>query len=99
MKYRLADDDQILSIMFGVSPRTVGNIIKAWGHFMFHQYKELDIWLPRELIQEHFPKDFKKMFPDTVVTLDATEFKISKPSNVIHQRATWSTYKVRYSKG
>ena len=48
-----------------------------------------------EVIDEHFPKGFKNMFPTTRLTLDATEVPIQRPQNCDAQRITFSTYKHR----
>jgi hypothetical protein len=52
-----------------------------------------DLFLPKDVVQQHMPDDFKRKFPDTRMILDATEVRIQKPSKVDDQRATWSSYK------
>jgi hypothetical protein len=54
---------------------------------------ELDLFLPKEIVQEYMPEDFKRKFPATRIILDATEIKIQKPSRPKDQRCTWSSYK------
>ena len=38
------------------------------------------------------PEDFRRKFPATRVILDATEIPLQKPSDVVLQSATFSTY-------
>jgi len=62
---------------------------------MYYQLRELNIWPSREVINEHMPSGFKKLFPTTKVVIDGTEIPIQKPSNLSDQSATWSSYKNR----
>jgi hypothetical protein len=93
IKLRLSKEDMELSILFRVSRVTAGRIFLTWLNFMFYQFQELDLFLPRDVIDVYMPKDFKKKFPSTRIILDATEIKIQKPENPPDQSATWSTYK------
>ena len=93
MKIRHAKDDFALSLDFGVGRKVVSNIVRTWINFMYFELSELDFWCEREVIDEHFPIKFQKMFPKTRVILDATEIPIQKPSNCNSQRITFSTYK------
>ena len=51
------------------------------------------MWLPRDIVLEHMPTDFREKYPATRVILDATECFIQKPGRVQDQSATWSSYK------
>ena len=93
MKLRCAKSDTELSIMFGISRKTVGNIFSTIIRFLYYHLQELTPWLPKEVIQQYFPLDFHAKYPATRVILDATEIKIQKPGNVKEQSATWSSYK------
>ena len=62
---------------------------------MYYQLKELDIWPSRSAVDAHMPKDFRKHFPHTRILIDGTEIPIQKPSNILDQSATWSSYKNR----
>jgi len=64
-------------------------------NFLFFQLKELVIWPTREVINQHMPSEFQKLFPSTRVILDGTEIPIQKLSNVANQSSTWSSYKNR----
>ena len=95
MKLRLAKEDFALSIDFGISRFVVAKIVKTWINFMYFEFQELDFWPSRDVIDEHFPSNFKEMFPKTRVILDATEVPIQRPKHCDSQRITFSTYKNR----
>jgi hypothetical protein len=93
IKLRLSKEDMELSVLFRVSRVTAGRIFQTWLNFMFYQFQDLDLFIPREIIDAYMPKDFKRKFPSTRVILDATEVRIQKPEHPPDQSATWSTYK------
>lgn len=93
MKLRQAKDDKELSLLFGVSESTVSIIITTWINFLYHQLKEINIWPSKKATDENMPVDFKDKFPNTRVILDATEIPIEKPSDVLLQSSSFSTYK------
>ena len=95
IKLRQNKDDMCLSIDFDLTRQTVTKIITQWINFLYLELSELGCWLSRETIDEHFPTNFRKLFPTTRVVLDATEIAIEKASNVNGQRMTFSTYKNR----
>ena len=93
MKLRTAKDDYQLALDFGIDRSTVSRIFRVWINFMYFELTELDFWPDRDIINEHFPKNFQKMFPTTRVILDATEIFIERPKNCDAQKVTFSTYK------
>jgi hypothetical protein len=93
IKLRLDKEEAELAILFRISVATVSRVFNTWLNFLYFQLKELDIFIPKEIVDESMPRDFKKKYPNTRIILDATEVKIEKPSNVKDQSATWSTYK------
>ena len=93
IKLRCNKPNQELAFMFGVSMHVVSQTFTTWLNFMYFSFKEINIWPEKEIIDAHMPADFKKKFPATRVILDATEIPIQKPSKVIAQSATWSSYK------
>ena len=95
MKLRRHTTNFELSRMFGVSDNTVSNIVLTWIYFMNAQWKELDCWPVRELVQHFTPSDFGVKFPTTRVLIDGTECPIKKPRAPKAQQATFSTYKNR----
>ena len=95
MKLRQAKDDKELGYLFDISRYVVANIFRTWVNFMYFQLLELDLWLPKEIVTETMPSDFRRKYPTTRVILDATEVPILKPQNLRDQSATWSSYKNR----
>ncbi len=93
IKLRTDKDDMELSFLFGVGLKTVGSTFRTWINFMFYQLKELNLWLPRKIVDMYMPSDFKKKFPSTRVIVDGTEIPIERPSSVPAQAASWSSYK------
>jgi hypothetical protein len=93
MKLRQGKDDEELGYLFDISRTLAAKIFRTWLNFLYFQLKELDIWLPKEVILENMPSDFRKKYPHTRVILDATEIGIQKPQNLHDQSATWSSYK------
>lgn len=56
-------------------------------------YDLIDIWPSRDLMKLYMPQIFKKQSSSTRVIIDGIETRISKPSYLISQKATFSTYK------
>lgn len=82
-----------LSRFFNVSEKTVSNVFYTWILFMSKQWREVDIWPPKSLVNYFCPSDFKLKFPNTRVIVDGTECPIKKPKLPKTQQATFSTYK------
>ena len=95
MKLRLAKDDMQLHIDFGMDRCVVGKVFNTWINFTYSELSEISTWIPKSVVQEHFPQKFHKMFPAKEVILDATETPINKPKNCNAQCVTFSTYKNR----
>jgi hypothetical protein len=93
VKLRLDKEEAELAILFKISMSTVSRVFNTWLNFLYYQLKELDLFIPKEVVDNFMPKDFKRKYPNTRIILDATEVKIEKPSKVTDQGATWSTYK------
>lgn len=93
MKLRTNRSLSELSFEFGVGESVGHRIFSTWLSFLFFQLKELKIWPSKEVVEAHFPADFKRKFPKTRTILDGTEVAIEKPRDVSDQSASWSTYK------
>jgi len=91
LKVGLLEED--LSTRFGVSQRVVSQIDNTWIKFAFFRFKELDIFLSREIVQLHLPECFCKKYSTTTLIIDATEIYIEKPNNPEAQQLTFSSYK------
>ncbi|XP_044596703.1 uncharacterized protein LOC123273366 [Cotesia glomerata] len=93
MKLRRNISDFGLSIYFGISEAVVRNIFNTWIHMIHQLWSLIDTWPSREVVDFYMQEGFKKLYPSTRVIVDATEIPIDKPSNLIAQQATFSTYK------
>ena len=93
IKLRQSKDDVELGFLFGISRPTATAIFRTWLSFMYFQLREMNLWLPKEIIEETMPSDFLRKFPQTRVILDATEIPLNKPKNISDQSSTWSNYK------
>ena len=93
IKLRLNKEDEELAFFFGVTKQVVGRIFHTWLNFLSFQLHELNLWLPRSVIDDFMPEDFRKKFPNTRVIIDATEIPIERPGCTKAQAATWSSYK------
>lgn len=84
-----------LSKLFTVSTTTVENILLTWINFMSRQWREVNVWPDRDLVNFFAPRDFYSKFPTTRLIIDGTEIAVKKPKPPIAQQSTFSTYKNR----
>ena len=85
--------EQDLAYRFGISQSTVSRIVTTWLDFMFHKFKEIPIWLNRQVVDHFMPDCFRSLYPRTRCVIDATELFIEMPSNPTAQQLTFSNYK------
>ena len=95
MKLRRYTTNFELAMMFGVCESQVYNVFCTWIRFMSLQWRELDLWPSRDVVNFFMPSDFRRKFPKTRVVLDGTECPIKTPKLPLAQQATFSTYKNR----
>ena len=62
---------------------------------MFHSFKAIDRYPPCHVVEKHMPDVFKKEYPNTRLIIDATEFQVKRPSSLLSQSCTFSSYKNR----
>lgn len=95
MKLRQRKCNYELALMFGIDEKAVYNIFVTWVRFMALQWREIDLWPSKDLVQFYSPEDFFDKFPDTRVVLDGTECPVKQPKQPVTQQATFSRYKNR----
>ncbi|KAK3883415.1 hypothetical protein Pcinc_012249 [Petrolisthes cinctipes] len=95
MKLRQRKCNYELALMFGIEEKAVYNIFVTWVRFMALQWREIDLWPSKDLVQFYSPEDFFDKFPDTRVVLDGTECPVKQPKQPVTQQATFSRYKNR----
>ena len=82
-----------LAFRFKVSQSTVSRILTTWINFLYHKFQEIPIWPSREQVKSQMPKQFKTLYPNTRIIIDATEIFIQRPTNPNAQQLTFSSYK------
>lgn len=93
VRLRAGLTEQDIAYRFELSQSTVSRIVTTWINFMYLELKQIPLWPPRELIQANMPKQFKDMYPNTHVIIDATEIYIDQPRLPDIQQMTFSSYK------
>ena len=93
MRLRLGLGEVDLAFRFEVSQSTVSRLFVSWVNLMYHKFKQLPIWLPRQTIDKLKPTCAIAWYPTTRVIIDCTELFINTPSSLARQSATWSNYK------
>ena len=48
---------------FSISTATVSRIFNSWMVFLSHQLRPLIVWPSRQVLQQHMPSQFKKLYP------------------------------------
>ena len=93
VRLRLGLLEQDLAYRFAVSQSTVSRIINTWINFIYLQFKQIPLWIPRDLTLLNMPQCFKDKYPFTRVIIDATEVFVEQPALPELQQLTFSTYK------
>ena len=93
MKFRQNWEHKDLAFRFKIRLQSVSTLINSWVDYMFEILGKLSVWPHRDVISENMPAKFKEQFPNTFAILDGTELKIQKPSSLVLQSQTYSTYK------
>ena len=87
--------EQDLANRFDISVSSVSRITATWINLMFHSFKAIERCPPWHVVEKHMPEAFKKEYPNTRFIIDATEFQVERPSSLLTQSYTFSSYKNR----
>jgi len=87
--------EQDLACRFDLSVSSVSRIIATWINLMFHSFKAIDRYPPCHVVEKHMPDVYKKEYSNTCLIIDATEFQVERPSSLLSQSCTFSSYKNR----
>ena len=60
---------------------------------MYHNLKSIETFPPWHIVKKYMPEAFKKEYPNIRIIIDATEFSIERPSSLLSQACTFSSYK------
>jgi len=84
-----------LSRLFNISEAEVYIVFVTWIKFMGLQWREINVWPVREVVDFFAPIDFREKFHSTRVIVDGTEIPIKVPKVPAAQQITFSNYKNR----
>ena len=62
---------------------------------IYHNFKSIETFPSWQVVKKYMPEAFKKDYPNTRVIIDATEFSVERPSSLLSQACTFSSYKNR----
>ena len=82
-----------LAYRFQVSHSTISRIFTTWVNFLYDKFKEIAIWPSKSQVQSSMPTQFRQLYPNTRIIIDATEIFIQKPTEPSAQQLTFSSYK------
>ena len=96
VRLRLGLLEQDLAERFRVSQATVSRYTITWINLMYHVFKEKLARFPSQhIVQKYMPSVFQEKYPATRVIIDATEFSVDRPTSLVAQAASFSSYKNR----
>ena len=93
LRLQLGLMEQDLAHRFGVSQSTASRVTTTWINLLYLKLKEILIWMKKECVQFAMPQQFKKQYPSTRVTIDATEIYVEQPDLPELQQMTFLNYK------
>ena len=93
VRLRLGSFETDLAVRFGLSQSSISRITTTWINLMFHSLKSLYRFPPWHIVKKYMPESFRKHYPNTRIIIDATEFTVERPSSLVSQSSTFSTYK------
>lgn len=93
MTFRQGYGCKDLAFRFHITVQSVSTIFNTWVDYMYCALGQLSTWPHRDVISDNMPAQFKKDFPNTFAILDCTELKIERPTSLVLQSQTFSSYK------
>lgn len=84
--------EQDLAIRFKISKSSVSRITCTWINLMYHSLKAIERYPAWHIVKKYMPQVFDD-YPNTRLIIDATEFSIERPSSLLSQSCTFSSYK------
>ena len=93
MKLRLNLEGKDLGYRFGIHESTVSKIFHSTIDIMYSALEFLIIWPDKQTLKSTIPSCFNGPFASVVVIIDCFEIAIQKPSDLMAQAQTWSSYK------
>lgn len=95
VRLRLGLLERDLACRFKISQATVSRITCTWINLMYRSFKSIETFPSWNVVKKYMPEAFRKDYPNTRIIIDATEFFIERPSSLVSQSSTFSSYKNR----
>lgn len=95
VRLRLGLFELDLANRFSLSQATVSRLTTTWINLLYHALKGIERYPPWHIVKKYMPEAFKKDYPNTRMIIDATEFFVERPSSLLSQSCTFSSYKNR----
>lgn len=97
MKLKLGISFNALACLFSVHKSTSRKIFHLTLQKLCALTKHWVAWLPKNIVQETLPKDFKDNYANCRAIIDCFEMKTEKPSSIEQQVHMYSHYKGGYT--
>ena len=81
-----------LAYRFSIHESTVSRIFARVLGVLFDSLKPLIIWPERDVLRKTMPMVFRTHYPKCVVIIDCFEIFIDRPTNLLAQAQTFSSY-------
>ena len=94
-RLRLNMKGQDLADRLGATETTVSRLFTTWVIFLSLEFQLLFPWPKRALVASWMPESFLRKYPNTRVIIDCMEFQVQRPSRLMSQSQTYSSYKSR----
>lgn len=95
VRLRLGLFELDLAHRFNVSKGSVHRVCISWINFMYLRLGSINIWPSSDAIRTTMPENVKDKFPDLEWIIDAFEFQCERPSSLMLQSQSYSSYKSR----
>jgi len=82
-----------LAVRYNVHKSSISRKFISWSNYLYFLLGSINIWPSREKIQEHIPQEFHNCYPNTRIIIDCTELYTERPSSLVLQSQTYSSYK------
>lgn len=83
VQFRKGSENIELSYLFDLPSFVLGKIFQTWITFMYLQLKELNLWVPKDIVQQYMPTGFQSQYQSTrdwtLLKFPLTNPQMSKP--------------------
>ena len=86
---------QDMSLRFGISSSSITRIFLSWINYIYLKLGNLQILPSHEEVHHYMPDSMRQKYPNTEWIIDAFEIQSERPSSLVLQSKSYSTYKSR----